>query len=267
MNILYILKNIPDINLYFNIEDLQKIEICNKGLNKIYKNFLYNFILYSKFNIITDNLCSLKHIYFGMKLSNDNIYKFKSEKLTFQVNFFNEYDLKIIKDYYKWWDKYLSIFFNYNRYTNYFIYKNDLNNYNFKKDFIYFEINYLNENCFSVGFATKLSFFHLLDTKLLLGSIKESVGLNLNNGLIYNQGIKEDFDNKEDFDLDLYFNLNDTIGCGYDLKNKMIFFTKNGKKYASLDFHIKNIIFPCIIYDSKIMIDINYGDEKFYYIL
>lgn len=259
MNILYIFKNIPEINLYFNIQDLQKIEMCNKDFKIIYKNFLYNFILYSRFNIITNNSCTLENIYYGMKLSNDNIYKFKSQKLTFQVNFFNENDLKIIKDYYTWWDKYLSIFFNYNRYTNYFIYKNDLNNYNFKKDFIYFEINYLNESCFSVGFTTKFSFFHLLDTKQLLGSIKESVGLNLKNGLIYNQGIKEY--------IDLNFNLNDTIGCGYDLKNKMIFFTINGEKYLSIILDIKNIIFPCIIYDSNQNLKINYGDEKFNYIL
>jgi len=257
MNIIDLLLNISDISSFLGVEDIQKIILTNRYANDNYSKFIFPIVTCERFGIHYKP-DSLEKIYFGYKPSNENIKRFKSVDLTFEIHHHQEF--KKINDYYCWWDKYLSFFFNYQRYSNYFIYEFN-NQYNFIKDILYFEIELLedipNAKCFSIGFAPYSIFLDLVDIQYLLGWYEQTIGFHSDDGCIYKNGDKQAF-----FEIP---RKGDIISCGYNFYKKEVFFilsnNKKTKKYIIDSFYISNMVYPCTIYDiDPSHIRMNYCD-------
>jgi hypothetical protein len=57
----------------------------------------------------------------------------------------------------------------------------------------------------------------------------------------------------------LGFGHSDTVGCGWDIKNETIFFTKNGEKLAPAFSGVRGRLFPAIGVGQESAITANFG--------
>lgn len=234
--------------------DLNRLMITCKTMGS---KFTKQYIRYITNKRARMRLDSFEILYYGIIMNKKNFIYYVRHNFHFLMIHFG-IKKKII--YEKWYDRYLSILFNYYNPFNYFLYQNG----EIYKNIVYFEITLLrtlnrDDESISIGFSTWPTFTSLVELSYLNGWLKNTIAYHTDDGYIYKNGDKTVFFNN--------MNQLQTIGCGNNMEKGFIFFIHEKIRYK-WEYNNRSMIFyPSIVGDVDLQnnIKINYGQKKFIY--
>ena len=247
-----VLEKIPYLISFFNGGDLQQLQNCNKTF-KNQAHFHCAFLFHQKFNRywIYNTPVKSYHIHKGFDTTllqkkfikateeNDSYFLILKENLAV---------CQMVKIWYG--------LRNQKKWTNFWMTPDK-----FYKNIIYFEITIQSyicpSKCLSIGFSDYEQFLSSIGKGYFIGWTDESYGWHSDDGWLY-------YDFKAIYYLGL-FNQNETLGFGLILDKNLIFFTRNGNLVTEQFCYIDNLMYPCVLSDTMIEMDVNFGKNPYLY--
>ena len=247
-----------DILDYLSIEDFQSLSSTNTALKNTRSPTLSHYF-YKKFGSKPRDAITAEMIYFGFRYPPQE-YTPELVKGWYYFLHFCPDGIQKRNFYYRWWDRYLTFFFNYQKFSNFFFYSTSTG-IGFKKDVLYFEITIVKpppqDEFFSFGFCEWGHFIDMMEMKIMPGWFEGSVALHSDDGSVHCHGEKHNYVGN--------FGRGDTIGCGIELfPSPKIFFVINGLRLFRLKFTMKEMVYPCVVSTSGVLdLDMNFGSTPF----